>query len=169
MKRRRLVVLLGCLGVVAAMVLHDRFAAQRVAAVVGVTGTPVTGRDPARTAEPSGEVLAIASRGEYADAQGNVFVAPPPPKSVVAAVPVQSEPPPAPKAPQPPFTFVGKEFDAGVWKVFLAAQDNILIAREGELLGDDYKVLKIHPPTMEIVYLPLNEKQTFGIGAPHNE
>jgi hypothetical protein len=85
----------------------------------------------------------------------------PPPAPVKPALQL---PPPAPTAPALPFIYIGKKWEANSWEVFLAKGDQSFIAKEGTVLDTHYRVDKINPPQMSLVYLPLNQTQTLSIG-----
>jgi len=82
----------------------------------------------------------------------------PPPKAIPAAEA------PEPVAPPMPFSYVGKEERAGVWRVFLSRKDDTFIVSEQDTIEDLYKVESIAPPTMVFVYLPLKVRQELAIG-----
>lgn len=80
--------------------------------------------------------------------------APPPPTSSVEQKPA---------APPLPFKYLGKELEDDRWTVFLAREDEVLIVRESDVIRDTYRIEKIAPPTVTILYLPLNETQQLTI------
>jgi hypothetical protein len=84
---------------------------------------------------------------------------PPPPKVVPA-------PPPPPTAPALPYAFVGKKQEGGVWEVYVAQGDNVLVIRPNSTIDNTYRVGAIAPPLMNLTYLPLNQIQQLNIGAP---
>jgi hypothetical protein len=164
---RRLRWLLGGMVVVAALLIRDRLSETMTtppppqAAAVRESLRP-NQRAPKMTVD----ILPISDRSVYANAEGDAFPLAP------RAIPVQRMDVavlPPPKAPTLPFTFIGKEFEAGAWRVFLAQQDSVLVVTDEQVFLEKYKVLKIRPPVMEILYMPLNETQTIAIGAPHND
>jgi hypothetical protein len=63
-------------------------------------------------------------------------------------------------APPLPFTYLGKQEERGLWRVFLGHQGSTLVVEAGDLLADNYQVVEIAPSQMTLTYLPLNEKQT---------
>ncbi|OWJ97546.1 secretion system X translation initiation factor [Pseudomonas sp. A46] len=89
------------------------------------------------------------------------FVAPPPPPPVA-----DQAPPPAPKptAPPLPFRFIGRMDDRLQQQVFLLRGEEVLVVREGDLIGDTYQVRRIEPERMTLVYLPLDKAQTLTVG-----
>ncbi|MBN3788935.1 hypothetical protein [Burkholderia sp. Ac-20353] len=78
-------------------------------------------------------------------------------------------PPPAPSAPAKPsapplpFTYLGKELDGDQWRVFLARENEVLIVKANDIIGDTYRIEDIAPPTVTILYVPLNETQQLTI------
>jgi len=84
-----------------------------------------------------------------------------PPKPAPAPPP---PPPPVPRAPQLPFSFIGKRFDGVRWEVFVSRGTDTLIVHENDLIDGTYRIDSIHPPQLSVVYLPLNEKQSLAIG-----
>ena len=81
---------------------------------------------------------------------------PPPPAPVLVA-------PPPPSAPPLPFKYVGKSKEDGHWRVFLSQGDTTLIVKEKELIDSLYRIETIAPPSMTLIYLPLNETQSLTI------
>jgi len=110
-------------------------------------------------------VLALAERlaaptpdAQRPGAQGfgaRSWTPPPPPETPVA-----------PKAPALPFSFLGKQLQAGVWQVYLAVGEDLRLARVATVIDGQYRVESIVPPLIVFTYLPLNERQTLDIGAP---
>lgn len=85
------------------------------------------------------------------------------PASPVAPVVIPSAPPQA-LAPPLNFRFIGRAIIDGELSIFLSRQEQTLVVKEGQTIDANYKVGKIQPPTMEFIYLPLNEVQTLFIG-----
>jgi hypothetical protein len=71
-----------------------------------------------------------------------------------------------PRAPPLPFSFLGKQLQAGAWQVYLALGEDLRIARVATVIDSQYRVESIVPPQIVFTYLPLNERQTLDIGAP---
>ena len=80
---------------------------------------------------------------------------PPPPMMAVSA--------PAPTAPPLPYIYAGKKLEAGRWEVYLMRGETNYIVRQGASLDDTYLVERIDPPTMTLIYRPLNQQQTLNI------
>jgi hypothetical protein len=85
----------------------------------------------------------------------------PPPLPPARDVP---PPPAAPSLPALPFTYLGKKYENGRWEVYLGIGDQTYFAREGSVIGQNYAVNAIRPPTMTFTYLPLKQMQTLTIG-----
>lgn len=72
---------------------------------------------------------------------------------------------PAPlSAPELPYTYVGKKFDGVQWEVYLVRGDESFVAREQTVLQSAYRITSIRPPTLSLIYLPLNQMQDLPIG-----
>jgi hypothetical protein len=118
---------------------------------------------PRETLYPERATLgARAAATSKHDAPRDLFAArnwnPPPPLRPAASAP------PRPAAPPVPFTFLGKKHDGDAWEVYLGLGDKTLLAREGQVLNGTYRVERIAPPDMKLVYLPLDEAQALSIG-----
>lgn len=74
------------------------------------------------------------------------------------------ETPPPPTAPPLPFTYLGKQTSGGRMEVYLASGDKVLIVRDQAVIQNTYRVESIKPPTLSLVYLPLNQIQRLSIG-----
>lgn len=100
------------------------------------------------------------------------------PKTVAAPKPtlatkVASSPTPSPTPAAPPLPFVavgsltGTDVNAGAPLVFLQQQDQtILVVQPGQAIGSTYRVESINSQRIELVYLPLMQRQTLPL-APH--
>ncbi|WP_070361147.1 hypothetical protein [Duganella sp. HH105] len=114
----------------------------------------------ADTDEEPGDVDPFAPRG---------WQAPPPPAPppsaplVVAAVDLTPPGPPA-----LPFRFVGSMNDSVEQVVYLARGDLAFVARTGEVLDSQYKVVAIDPTHIEFEYLPSGARQTLAFPARDN-
>jgi hypothetical protein len=69
-------------------------------------------------------------------------------------------PPPRPQAPPLPFAYMGKLVEDAATTVFLARQDRNYIVRAGDTIDGTYRVEKVADDAVELVYLPLNARQT---------
>ena len=81
-----------------------------------------------------------------------------------APAPVKPLLPPAPIAPNLPFTYLGKKLEGSAWEVFLARGELSYVVREGSVLENTYRVDTIRPPNMNLTYLPLGQSQSLIIG-----
>jgi hypothetical protein len=86
---------------------------------------------------------------------------PPPPPAPPQATVVA----PAPQAPPLPFTYIGKMRESGQWIVFLASQERTYVIKDDMLIESKYRVEKVAPPTLTLIYLPLQQSQTLAIGS----
>ena len=105
----------------------------------------------ARAQPPTAELFAAKSW----------YVAPPPPP------PTPPPPPPAPvmpSAPPLPFAFMGRMVEAERLTVFLVKGERVYLASEGDVIDDIYKLEKIEPTQLTLLYLPLNAVQTLAVG-----
>lgn len=188
MKTRHLLMLAGLVGAAWLAFFGDRSAdtgvavpgtrqAARPSAILASAVTEGKGlsRDPAHIeAEPKiapseteVRILALQPRadliGTASGRKGNASLfsskswAPPP---VVAEL----APPPPPSAPPLPFTYLGKQTADGLMEVYLARGDEIFVVRDHTVIQNTYRVESIKPPTLTLVYLPLNEIQRLSIG-----
>lgn len=126
-----------------------------------------TRREPAA---PATEVLAIKSRDidQPDDDPVSLFasrsapvpkVAPPP---IVASAPAL--PPAAPQAPPLPFKVLGRFAEGEDAGVFLQLNDQNLVVRVGDTIGEHYKVESLNGPILSLRYAPLNLVQTLDVG-----
>lgn len=72
--------------------------------------------------------------------------------------------PPGP--PSLPFKYVGKMNDSSDNVVYLALGEQTLLARSGDVLEENYKVLAITPVQIEFEHLPTGQKQALAFPAP---
>jgi hypothetical protein len=85
-------------------------------------------------------------------------------KDWAPALPPVIQTPPPPAAPALPFTYLGKKLEDGRWEVYLSRGEQTYIVRDNSMMDGLYRVDSINPPTMHVVYLPLNLSQTIAIG-----
>lgn len=113
-------------------------------------------------AEQGGVIAALPQRGA-AEVGHDLFAAhsflPPPPK-----VSVQAGPPPAPVAPPLPFRYQGRMTEGNATVVFLAQGDRVLVARQGDLLNNQYRVESVSAHAVTFMFEPLKQRQTLSIG-----
>jgi hypothetical protein len=74
------------------------------------------------------------------------------------------QPAPPAIAPPLPYTFLGKKLEGDAWEIFLARGEQTFIVRASQVLENDWRVDKIAPPTLTLIYLPLGLPQTLSIG-----
>lgn len=88
----------------------------------------------------------------------------PPPPPVVEAPP---PPPPPPMAPTLPFTVVGgisgQRISDGRPIAFLRANDEVVVVRPGDTIGNAYRVESLTVEKIEFTYLPLMQRQTLNM------
>lgn len=157
--------LLACLAAAVALVLspleEDAVAEAVVRPARALAAMPVV-PPPAKLSPPS-------ERGGNDPFAARQWRAPPP----VAAPPVPP-PPPAPVAapvaapagpPALPYKFVGQMEDAGRVVVYLGQGEQVVLARQGETLDGQYKVVSIDPRQITFEYLPAGTIQVLSIPA----
>ena len=69
-----------------------------------------------------------------------------------------------PSAPPLPFAFMGRMVEAERLTVFLVKGERVYLASEGDVIDDIYKLEKIEPGQLTLLYLPLNAVQTLAVG-----
>lgn len=68
------------------------------------------------------------------------------------------------EAPAFPYTVVGRKKEGLIMEVFLSREDQNFVAREGQALESDYKVTRIGPNSMTVVYTRLNHAHEISLG-----
>jgi hypothetical protein len=64
-----------------------------------------------------------------------------------------------------PFRVIGKQSEEdGGWSVFMARGEETWVVREGDALGDDYRVASIRPPQLALQHVRLKTRRTIDIG-----
>jgi hypothetical protein len=126
-------------------------------------------KDPTQTLDPSlrFDVLKTSEDTKYEGTGRNifrVFVEPPPRPvaSVVTQQPQVAQGPPPP-APPPPIElkFYGFATPAGGTKrIFLAHNEDVFIAKEGDIVDRRYKVMKISANSVDILDVLSNNRQS---------
>lgn len=123
--------------------------------------------------------LALLKTSEDTEYQGsgrNIFRAeaePPIPKQLGNGLKQKEEtkdvtppPPPPPPGPPPiPLKFFGFANRSGIKSVFLSKGDEVFVAKEGDVVDRQYKVLKINANSVEIQDLFSNNRQTVPLTA----
>lgn len=92
----------------------------------------------------------------------NVFGAtswyvPPPPPPLLPPVP-----PPPPSAPPLPFIYLGRYEDAPMRLAILVKGDHMYTVAEGEVIENIYRIERVTDGRVDLIYLPLNIRQTLG-------
>jgi hypothetical protein len=68
------------------------------------------------------------------------------------------------QAPAFPYTVVGRKKEGHTLEVFLTREDQNFVIREGQALETDYKVTRIGPNSMTVVYTRLNHAHEIPLG-----
>lgn len=90
------------------------------------------------------------------------YVAPAP---FIVAPRVAPSAPAAPSAPPLPFSYMGKvRYGDQQWRFFLVNGKTVHTVRAGEVVEGIYKIEGLVNGQLEIIYLPLNIKQTLSVG-----
>jgi hypothetical protein len=159
------------LGLVFTAVVMAGTAGEEGAAMQARATLPLQGKAvsyaPARAAQPpaGGHVeLERLRRPQAKSGIGNAFgvtswyVPPPPPPPAPPAAP------PVPTAPPLPFTYLGRYEDAPAQLAILVKGERMYTVAAGDVIEDTYRVERVAPGVVELIYLPLNIKQTLGTG-----
>ena len=108
-----------------------------------------------------------ASAGEPRDAfETKSWYVPPPPPPPAAPARVEKMLPPAPTAPQLPFSFLGQYEEDGRLVVLLMQGERMLVVKPGDVIEGKYRVEGIDGRLLTLTYLPLGIKQTLDVGGP---
>jgi hypothetical protein len=78
--------------------------------------------------------------------------------------PVVNKGPVIEQAPAFPYKVVGRKKEGSAMEVFLSREDQNFVAREGQALESDYKVTRIGPNSMTVVYTRLNHAHEIPLG-----
>jgi len=126
-------------------------------------------KDPAQTLDPSLRfgVLKSSEDTKYEGTGRNIFrvFVEPPPRPVVPVTPQPQASGPAPYVPPPPppieLKFYGFATPAGGTKrIFLAHNEDVFIAKEGDIVDRRYKVMKISANSVDILDVLSNNRQS---------
>lgn len=127
-------------------------------------------KDPAQTLDPSLRFNLLKSSEEmkYTGAGRNIFRVfveppPPPPKPLenVATDQRPQGPPPPPPPPPIELKFYGFATPAGGTKrIFLAHNEDVFIAKEGDIVDRRYKIMKISANSVDILDVLSNNRQS---------
>ena len=147
-----------------------------LSALAGTVLLAVWGDAPVATvaAAPSPRPGAAADRGTFIRALLPRDVRPghgidPFAIAVPAVEPLPAAPAAASRAPiyaaPRPYRVIGKQQDEGEgWTVFLAHGEETWVVREGDSLGDDYRVAAIKPPLLTLLHARNKTRRTIDIG-----
>lgn len=121
------------------------------------------------------DLLKASQDMEYAGSGRNIFLAqaepdiPKPIEPVVTTHKTDNPPvpvtPPHPTTPPLPFQAFGVATGPGLRKVMLVEGDDVFVAKEGQVIKGQYKIVKINPNSVEIQDLLTNNTQTIPIAA----
>jgi hypothetical protein len=127
-------------------------------------------KEPGQNLDPSlrFDVLKASEDTKYEGTGRNIFrvFVEPPPKPVAPVVPDQQRqaengPPQPPPPPPIELKFYGFATPAGGAKrIFLAHNEDVFIAKEGEIVDRRYKVVRISPTSVEILDVLSNNRQS---------
>ena len=168
-KKTLIAVLLICIFLVIADRQVDHKAGEVVAAVVRNSVMSSAHISVQSSTQSETLIQALLARDDYKTLSENVF------SSVVLgqknaseiAAPISIVAPPS--APNLPFSVIGKQRQGQRWEVFLAKENQTFVAHEGDLLTSVYQIVSIKPPSMQLLYLPLQQTQTLMIGVPFDD
>jgi hypothetical protein len=123
----------------------------------GADAPPVFELAALRRAGPASEPLdAFESKSWYV----------PPPAPPPAAARVEITLPPAPTAPQLPFSFLGQYQEDDRLVILLMRGERMLLVKAGEVIDGVYRVEGIEGRLLTLLYLPLGVRQTLDVEPP---
>ena len=105
--------------------------------------------------------LQLPERAGLSRARGELFGAPPPPPRQIEAA-AKAE---APVAPPMPYRFAGKVRQGAEEQVLVSKGDVVFPIKEGETLDGTYRVLSIGADRIELLYLPLNTRDSITVNS----
>jgi len=110
------------------------------------------------------DLLKVSEDTKYAGTGRNIFkvFVEPPPKVIVSPILPKPDPGPPPPPPPPPIPlrFYGFATPAGGAKrIFLAQNEDVFIAKEGDIVNRRYKIARISPNGVEILDVLSNNRQ----------
>ncbi|WDY60106.1 hypothetical protein [Pseudomonas sp. PSKL.D1] len=71
----------------------------------------------------------------------------------------------APTAPALPFQFVGRIGDRDDLQIFLQSGEKLYVVRQGDVIDDTYRLVRVSASELDLVYLPLHQSQTLSVGS----
>ncbi|MBO0912665.1 MAG: hypothetical protein J2P13_12810 [Acidobacteria bacterium] len=125
--------------------------------------------NPAQSLDPTlrKDLLRSSEETKYEGTGRNIFkvFVEPPPKVIVPPVVAQPVVPAAPPPPPPPPPIELKYYgyatpQGGSKRIFLAHNEDVFIAKEGEIVNRRYKVIRISPNSVEILDVLSNNRQS---------
>ncbi len=140
----------------------------------GANRNSTSKKDPVQTLDPSlrFDVLKPSEDTKYEGTGRNIFrvFVEPPPRPVVPVTPQAQASGPAPYVPPPPppieLKFYGFATPTGGTKrIFLAHNEDVFIAKEGDIVDRRYKIMHIGPSSVEIQDVLTNNTQTIPLTA----
>lgn len=149
-------VAIACVAVVGLLSASEDTPKRRDAPAVASRSQPAVRADAVR--------LDLLKRGEQNDPNRDLFASttPPPPPPPPPAPP---PPPPKPTAPALPFAAMGKLETAGEPTIYyLQEGDTVHAVVIGDTISSRYRVESVANGVMELLYLPLQIKQTLSVG-----
>ena len=139
-----------------------------VAALVATSDPAGTGGvivAPTARGIPNMTLRAVLPRKAYVEGSNLDPFVPPPVEvspSAQAQSPQQSDPR---NVEQSLWIVIGKQNDGPAgWSVFLARNEQTLIARVGDVLDDGYRIISISPPTMILRHVKRDSRRALDIG-----
>lgn len=92
------------------------------------------------------------------------YVPPPAPRVVSKPVVLAPLPPPAPVAPPLPFNYLGRFGDTASRTIILTKGDRVYTVAVGDVIENTYRVEKLSPGLVHLMYLPMNLEQVLRTG-----
>ena len=161
------------LAIIAVLFLARTYFGGTGEAAPATTATPAksvakTGSKPVSSLDPTlrTDLLKSAEDTKYEAKGRNIFMAyvepPPQPKTPVYTPPTTPTPAPGPPPPPPiDMKFIGFANKPGQAKqIFLMQNEDVFVAKEGEIVNRRYKVVKINQNSVEIEDVLNNNRQS---------
>lgn len=120
---------------------------------------PAAGPSAGLGQTPTTLTLTDLARNKYTTSHADLFPGRdwiPPPVAI----------PTGPAGPPPlPFAYIGKLLEKGGPVLFLLHQERTLAVRQGDLIDGTYRIEKITPQSVVLLYLPLKQQQFLDLGS----
>ena len=144
--------------------------AQSAALPATATATATATAASARSLPSAGaHVLSVAEREAF-DGHDVLFkgLSPmPPPAQRVQAAPLPASASSAPEVPRLSLKMIGRYVDNGAPAAFVLMQDQSLVLRVGDAIGEQFRVEHIDEASLTVRHLPTEQRQSFRLdGAP---